>query len=249
MEWQYFIVRRPRRKTASVEVSSDDRVIVTVPYFVTDDWVTELIQRKSEWIRKRLKFNAEARERCGARTLHEDGKVLYLGEPYELRIENGALDVILLADHVLEMRMPCAVGGGMGAEEIACHLTNWYREKALEHTLHRAGFYSGIIGVRFNRVRVRAMKSRWGSCSSRGNIAFDWRLVMAPPQVVDYVIVHELCHLVHLNHSRQFWGLVESILPDYEVRRRQLQEHGRSVSLLEGPGKSVKGIRAVSIKT
>lgn len=249
MEWQYLIVRRPRRKTASVEVSSDDRVIVTVPYFVTDDWVKELIQRKSEWIRKRLKFNAEARERCGSRTSPENGKILYLGEPYDLRIENGARDVILLADHVLEMRMPCAGVGAMGSEDVTRRLTNWYSEKALEHTLDRAGFYSGIIGVRFNRIKIRAMKSRWGSCSSRGNIAFDWRLVMAPPSVIDYVVVHELCHLVHLNHSRQFWGVVESILPDYKWRKRQLQEHGRSLPLLEGPWESAKGIRTVLTKT
>jgi predicted metal-dependent hydrolase len=86
-------------------------------------------------------------------------------------------------------------------------------------------------GFREMKVRISSARTRWGSCSQKGNLSFTWRLVMAPPDVIDYVVVHELCHTREMNHSRSFWEQVEAILPDFRQRRRWLKEYGKLLVL------------------
>lgn len=89
--------------------------------------------------------------------------------------------------------------------------------------------YAKMLGVTYNRVAIRSQHTRWGSCSSKGNLNFNCVLALVPPDVLDYVVVHELCHLRELNHSPRFWALVESVLPDYRLRRKWLEEHGKEL--------------------
>jgi predicted metal-dependent hydrolase len=91
--------------------------------------------------------------------------------------------------------------------------------------------FAGLHGFEPGKLRISSARTRWGSCSRQGTLSFTWRLVMAPEEVIDYVVVHELCHLRHLNHSKAFWGLVEGILPDYKVRRAWLKRHGERLQL------------------
>lgn len=99
-------------------------------------------------------------------------------------------------------------------------------EAARERIGARAAYYAGMLGVTYGRITIRDQKSRWGSCSSRGNLNFTWKLVLAPPEILDYVVVHELCHRLEMNHSAAFWAHVERILPDYQERRSWLKENG-----------------------
>lgn len=93
----------------------------------------------------------------------------------------------------------------------------------------RVAYYAGIVGVTYGRITIRSQKTRWGSCSSGGNLNFNCRLMKAPTSVLDYVIVHELCHRLEMNHSSRFWALVEQVMPDYRVHRKWLREHGSSL--------------------
>ncbi len=93
----------------------------------------------------------------------------------------------------------------------------------------RAAFYAPLLGVRYARIAVRCQKSKWGSCSGKGNLNFNCLLLLAPEEVLDYVVVHELCHLREMNHSPRFWALVESVLPDCAARRQWLREHGEAL--------------------
>jgi hypothetical protein len=106
-----------------------------------------------------------------------------------------------------------------------------YREKARAQFEARAAFYHKRTGGRYTSITVRDQKTRWGSCSSLGTLSFNYRLIFAPPIILDYVVVHELCHLTHMNHSKDFWNMVESILPDYKVYRQWLKEHGTELTL------------------
>lgn len=106
-----------------------------------------------------------------------------------------------------------------------------YRNAARAQFAKRVAFYHPFTGGQYNTITVRDQKTRWGSCSSRGTLSFNYRLIFAPPAVLDYVVVHELCHLTHMNHSKDFWGLVASVMPDYAVHRKWLREHGQELTL------------------
>ena len=101
------------------------------------------------------------------------------------------------------------------------------REQARKVLTERTDYYKEILKVDYQRIRIGAQKTRWGSCSSRGTISYNWHLVLMPERIMDYVVVHELCHLVEMNHSPAFWKKVSEILPDYEDRRKWLKENGK----------------------
>ncbi len=106
-----------------------------------------------------------------------------------------------------------------------------YRNAAKDYFSKRVAFYHTLTGGSFQTITVRDQKSRWGSCSSRGTLSFNYRLLFAPPKVLDYVVVHELCHLTHMDHSPNFWSMVEQIMPDYRVYKQWLKEHGHELTL------------------
>ena len=96
-------------------------------------------------------------------------------------------------------------------------LENRYRNAAKDYFTKRVAYYHTLTGGVYHTITVRDQKSRWGSCSSRGTLSFNYRLMFAPPRVLDYVVVHELCHLTHMNHSKDFWNMVRQIMPDYKI--------------------------------
>lgn len=106
-----------------------------------------------------------------------------------------------------------------------------YRNSARKVFTKRVEFYHKVTGGTYTSITIRDQKSRWGSCSSRGTLSFNYRLVFAPPAVLDYVVVHELCHLTHMNHSKDFWNMVASVMPDYKTYKNWLKEHGQELTL------------------
>ena len=110
-------------------------------------------------------------------------------------------------------------------------LENRYKEAARSYIPKRVAYYHEMTGGTYNRITIRDQKTRWGSCSSKGTLSFNWRLMLAPPAILDYVVVHELCHLTHMNHSPMFWQAVESVCPDYKIARKWLKEHGNELVL------------------
>lgn len=110
-------------------------------------------------------------------------------------------------------------------------LEKWYRKEAAAIIREKAEDYGKSLGVTFEHIHIKDQKSCWGSCSSKRNLNFNWRLLMAPEPVLDYVVIHELCHLKHMNHSKHFWGQVENICPAYKQYRQWLKENGASLYL------------------
>ena len=101
-----------------------------------------------------------------------------------------------------------------------------YRKEARRRITERAAYFAEKMGVDYGRIAIKAAKTRWGSCSAQGNLNFHWKLVLMPPAILDYVVVHELAHRIEMNHSPRFWAQVERILPDYRERRRWIKENG-----------------------
>lgn len=108
-------------------------------------------------------------------------------------------------------------------------VTGWFREYARVHLKEKADFYAKEMQVTFNRIAIKEQKTRWGSCSSKGNINFNWKLVLMPEQIQDYVVVHELAHRIQMNHSEAFWQIVESILPEYRTYIQWMRKHEREI--------------------
>ncbi len=110
-------------------------------------------------------------------------------------------------------------------------LRRWYIARAREAFNDRMGHFSQVMGVNASAMSVRSQKRRWGSCSSNGHISLNWKLVMAPPAIIDYVVAHELCHLMHRNHGADFWNALGHGMPDYAARRKWLKENGHKLGL------------------
>lgn len=106
-----------------------------------------------------------------------------------------------------------------------------YRNAARQQFESRVAYFHRITGGNYTSITVRDQKTRWGSCSSRGTLSFNYRLIFAPPVILDYVVVHELCHLTHMDHSKNFWNMVASVMPEYKECRKWLREHGQELSL------------------
>lgn len=106
-----------------------------------------------------------------------------------------------------------------------------YRKDARTKFETRVAHYIQITGGHYTSITIRDQKSRWGSCSSSGTLSFNYRLIFAPPIILDYVVVHELCHLTHMNHSRDFWNMVAAVMPDYQIHRQWLRDHGHELTL------------------
>lgn len=136
-----------------------------------------------------------------------------------------------IIEHYLKMeaRQKAAEEKGMPDYVKYPALEHKYRREAREKLGQRTAYFARLMGVSYGRITIRAAKTRWGSCSGAGNLNFHWKLVLMPPQVLDYVVVHELAHRKEMNHSPAFWAEVEKILPDYKERRRWLKTYGQGV--------------------
>jgi len=111
------------------------------------------------------------------------------------------------------------------------HLEKKYRNAAKQYIYERVEHFIPLTGGSYANIRIGDQKTRWGSCSSNKTLSFSWRLMLAPPYILDYVVIHELCHLTHMNHSKEFWELVQSVDPDYLKHRQWLKENGDSLIL------------------
>lgn len=213
-------VQYSQRKTVAIKVEAAGIVSVKAPDSVSRKTIEELLETKARWIGKQLAA-LESYELLGLR----QGMLMFQGKIYPVQLERMPYQEepeIFLQDDKIYLYAPA----DSEHECLEKAVEEWYREQALSIIEKRVDVFSSIIGKSPRRIRVKTQKTRWGSCSNLGNVNFNWRLVMAPEPIVDYVVVHELCHLVHLNHSRDFWHLVESVLPDYRERINWLKQYG-----------------------
>ena len=190
--------------------------------------VEKVLQTKRNWIYKHhLNFQRLQSEQ--ARRNWENGEtVLYQGEHYQLRVslvQTKTVQVKFTGEN-FEVWVNEAVSESEQKTLIEEAFRRWYRMTAVELIKERVDYYCKIIGLNYHMMRLKEQKTRWGSCSQQGNLNFNWKLIMAPAWVMDYVIVHELCHLRYLNHSRDFWSLVECYFPNYQAARVWLKQHG-----------------------
>lgn len=213
---------RSKRKTIALIIARDGSLNVRAPTRAPLHLIDQFIQQKADWItrtRARLKSAPQTPTK-----LYQDGeKFLYLGSSFALKLVTQQraslhLDAEFTLRHSAQNK----------AEAI---FTRWYKDRAYEIISERVKQYAHQYGFTPKQVKINSAKTRWGSCSHAGSLNFTWRLVMAPLDVIDYVVIHELAHLRVKNHSPKFWKVVEEIYPDYKKYRKWLRENGEKLNL------------------
>jgi predicted metal-dependent hydrolase len=183
--------------------------------------IQKFIEEKKDWIkRKQVKVLEDARP---PRQYVEGETFLYLGKEIPLRIVRDQKTALVI-DGVFKLTTSAQ-------PQAESHFEAWYKEQARRVLTERAIFFAHSHNIKPGKIRISSAKTRWGSCSPKKTLSFTWRLVMAPLEIIDYVVVHELCHLEEMNHSKAFWARVEAILPDYKVRRQWLKNNGTDLRL------------------
>ena len=206
-------------------------VIVHAPKRVSIAFIESVLLAKRAWITKKQAAFAEQERRKPAPLSFSAGELLPLeGENrlLELRFSTHVRPSVDLTDDrkiivtVHEQYKDSNELPGM----IKAILMQWYKNRARDMISSRVDHYKAMLGVEPSKIAIKDQKTRWGSCSSKGNVNFNWRLVLAPPGIQDYVVIHELCHLKVHSHSARFWSAVSSIIPDYKDRRTWLRKNG-----------------------
>lgn len=217
--YQLEIVRSAKRKkTISIRVTAG-KVIVQAPKDCSNQRIEELLTTKSAWITKQLLQTTKLESNYLPEVIKYGISLPFLGGTIILKESSPSLAPTLIGTDLLIPRH-C-----LNQE----HLYNWYYQQAKEFIPIRVAKIASACGFQYNKIHVKDQKKRWGSCSNKKNLNFCWRLILAPVEVLDYVIIHELCHLREMNHSKQFWSLVANYCPRYKDYREYLDVNSFSL--------------------
>ena len=214
---------RSKRKTISMEVMRDGSLIIRAPYLTTQSQIEALVQSKESWIRKKQDLVRVSSQEAPPRNFVAGELYWYLGKLYPLELVDNQDEPLTLKDKFYLDESFQNKG--------LLVFSNWYKKRATEVIKTQVKLRAQENGFSYSRVRITSAKTRWGSCSSKGSLNFTWRLVMAPSEVIDYVVVHELTHLIIRNHSNDYWNEVGKVMPDYDQYRKWLKENGHRLTL------------------
>ena len=217
------VTRTKRTKTVSIKIVNGS-VCASVPDKMSDYRIGELIKKRKVWIKRKL--IEESKIIISKPKEYVSGESFtYLGKNYRLKILLNNQSTVKLVGGYIEVGAPKK----LKKNTIRELLLDWYQTHAIERLTEKTNRYAKIIGVCPKIISVRDYKSQWGSCSRDSKISYNWRLIIAPHRVVDYVVVHELCHLLEFNHTKDYWRHVSSNFRDYKECRDWLRVNGVSL--------------------
>jgi predicted metal-dependent hydrolase len=206
-----------KRKTLALIVRNDGSLVVRAPLRASNSTIREFVERHAEWIKKK-QADALAVVPLVPRQYVAGELFPYLGNYYPLEILKSQKESLRL-----EASFKLAESARGNAARV---FERWYREEARRILQERVTFFASEYDLQYRKIGITSARTRWGSCSADGSLNFSWRLIMAPMDAVDYVVVHELVHTVFHNHSKRFWDRVGTIMPDYIERRKLLRNNG-----------------------
>lgn len=215
---------KSKRKTLSIFIERDGSVSARVPESLSDDELIRVLKSKEYQIYKNLAEWEQLNENKTIREYVNGQSFLYLGRNYRLSIVNKTEDKLVLKNG----RFVLPGKSKTKAKEL---FVEFYKEKLSEKLQPILARYQGQIGVTPNEVKVMELQHRWASCSPKGNLHFHWKCAMAPIDVLNYIVVHELVHLIHPNHTTAFWNEVDKIVPHYEQHVQWLKLNGAGMDL------------------
>jgi len=222
-------VVRSRRSTADIIIERDGSVLVRAPEGADDEQVEDIVKSKHYWIYQSL---AEWRDLNATRVLREykNGEgFLYLGRAYRLLLVSDQDEALSLRNGRFCLRRDAVDRGEIAAAKAA--FQQFYVSRGIERLTARVKYYAPKVGVSPRAVDVRELGNRWASCSPAGDLAFHWKCMMAPQTIIDYLVVHELCHFRHRDHTDAFWNEVDKVMPEYRERKDWLRKQGAGLDV------------------
>jgi predicted metal-dependent hydrolase len=211
-----------RRTTLALEINDRAEVVVRAPFGLSDQTIEQFIHQKARWIREHIERILKIRTRHPLPVYQNGALFLFFGQEYPL--------------HFVHHNKPLFFKDGFFLPEIQRHharelMTNWYRLEAKKWLTKRVHELASRHHIVYTNIRITGAMTRWGSCGPGGTLNFSWRIIMAPHNIVDYVIAHELAHVSIKNHSQRFWRRVEELYGDYKTAHQWLKDHGSRLKL------------------
>lgn len=220
MQLDYNVVYSSRRTTLTITVERDRSVVVKAPVGTSLEKIKQVVESRKQWLYEKIHHTQKYQPQ-----LHPPGKELvngeslpYLGRNYRLELVNNGDKIEFTNNQFLVPKSQAKQRGDV--------FKDWYIQKAKERILPRIHLQAERLGVQFSLAKITDSKYRWGSCTPNDNVTFNWRLIKAPMFVIDYVIVHELAHLLEPNHTQRFWNIVRSQVATMEKAKQWLKENG-----------------------
>ena len=217
------LIQRENRKTLILSIMKDGRVIVKAPKSLKDDVIDKFVLDKQKWLNSKLAIIKSTKEQFSD-CINYQASLVY-GEKYQIYV--GEVKRVMC-----DSRRKCiVVSNKLNKNEAIAKIKNWYKVKAKEIVLSRIEHISHFIKIQYNSVKLSNAKGKWGSCNSKRNITINWRIVMLSPELIDYIIIHELCHIKEMNHSQSFWKMVGMFLPGYMDLRKKIKKYSFALEL------------------
>lgn len=224
-----FSILRSRRRSISIEVQAA-QVRVRAPQQVAESVLHDFLREKTPWVLQKIDEQRQALAAIPQHTYTAGSSLPYLGRDISLVIGSGSAGRVVLHDQQLHVLL--SHRRRMSAPEQTRRLVQgWYQQQALKLLTGKTDQLCQAMGLQHTGVSIRATRTKWGHCTSRGAIQYNWQIILAPEPIVDYLVAHEVSHLRHHNHSRAFWQLVESVCPDYARCRAWLKANGQQLVL------------------
>jgi hypothetical protein len=220
------VIRTNRRKSADIRVE-EGSVSVIVPANTSAEKIDQLLVTKRRWIREKITLHQESAPTSSKQYVSGEA-FTYLGRNYRLKVERGNFAPVRLLQGRLVVTLP---QGAQQPHMVRNALVRWYKRQAEQKLREKVERFAPLVGVEPAGVGIKTFRSRWGSCTAKGKLEFNWQIMMAPNRMVDYVVIHELCHLIRHDHSPEFWREMSRLMPDYQHCRDWLRENALKLSI------------------
>ena len=225
----YQLLPGSKRKTTDIVIERDGVVSVRPPADYTPEQVDAVVESKRMWIYRNLAEWKDLNASAVVREWVNGETFLYLGRAYRLSLVSDQACAVQLKEGRFCLERALIEHGGTEAARQAFEA--YFSDKGAKRITERVAFFAPKVGVKTAYVKVKDMGYRWASCGTNGTLNFHWKCMMAPPKIIDYIVVHELCHLHHRNHSDAFWNEVDKVMPDYRERKNWLRTRGASLDV------------------
>ena len=224
-DFNLLIKRTSRKKTLSITIR-DQKVILSAPKYVSDEEIDQILRSKVTWIQKKLTLERES-IKLNKKYFTKGEVFLYLGKEYYLDIINNNKSNIYISNNNLIIESPNYYNNNLIKNELRL----WYIKQATNRIELIHKYYETLMNLKSKKLIFGEYKSKWGSCNIKKVISYDWRIIMSPITVINYIVVHEISHILHPNHSKNFWSFVEKYIRDYKVQRKWLRQNSKKLVL------------------